>query len=108
MGEPISPAALNAGLERARAAGGAAAPRGTEAAGGAAKSFGELLSEGLEKVNAMQQAADAGVQKLLTGESDNVSEVLGMIRKSDVAFSLLVEIRNKLMDAYNELKQMRV
>jgi flagellar hook-basal body complex protein FliE len=72
------------------------------------KDFQSHLLESLEKVNQLQRDADAGVQKLLTGESDNVAEVFSATRKAGVAFDLLMEIRNKLMDAYTELKQMRI
>ena len=74
----------------------------------AGKDFSSYLLESLDKVNQLQQEADAGVQKLLTGETDNVAEVFSATRKAGVAFDLLMEIRNKLMDAYTELKQMRV
>jgi flagellar hook-basal body complex protein FliE len=72
------------------------------------RDFKSYLLESLERVNQLQSEADAGVQKLLTGESNNVAEVLSISRKAGVAFDLLMEIRNKLMDAYTEIKQMRV
>lgn len=72
------------------------------------KDFKSYLLESLDKVNQLQNEADAGVQKLMTGETDNVAEVFTASRKAGVAFDLLMEIRNKLMDAYTELKQMRV
>ncbi|MCG8407044.1 MAG: flagellar hook-basal body complex protein FliE [Phycisphaerales bacterium] len=72
------------------------------------KGFREYLLNSLEKVNQLQTEADAGVQKLLTGETDNVAEVFSTSRKAGVAFDLLMEIRNKLMDAYTEIRQMRV
>lgn len=72
------------------------------------KAFEAYLLDSLEEVNRLQQEADAGVQKVLTGETDNVAEVLTATRKAGVAFDLLMEIRNKLMDAYTELRQMRV
>jgi flagellar hook-basal body complex protein FliE len=62
----------------------------------------------LDEVNRLQQEASQSVEKLATGESDNVAEVLSSVRKADVAFSLLMEMRNKLVDAYRELQQMRV
>jgi flagellar hook-basal body complex protein FliE len=52
--------------------------------------------------------ADEGIQNLLTGRTDNVTEVLTAARKAEIAFSLLMEIRNKLVDAYSELRQLRV
>ena len=72
------------------------------------KDFQSYLLESLEEVNKLQLQADQGVQKLLTGETENVAEVFSATRKAGIAFDLLMEIRNKLMDAYTELKQMRV
>jgi flagellar hook-basal body complex protein FliE len=72
------------------------------------KDFKDYLLQSLEKVNQLQTEADAGVQKLMTGQTDNVAEVFTATRKAGIAFDLLMEIRNKLMDAYSELRQMRV
>lgn len=72
------------------------------------KDFESYLLESLEKVNQLQLEADAGVQKLLTGETENIAEVFSATRKAGIAFDLLMEIRNKLMDAYTELRQMRI
>ena len=74
----------------------------------AGKDFKSYLMESLDKVSQLQNEADAGVQKLLTGQTDNVAEVFSATRKAGIAFDLLMEIRNKLSDAYTELKQMRV
>ncbi len=81
---------------------------GAKAAPSDGKDFKAYLLESLEKVNQLQTEADAGVQKLLAGETDNVAEVFSASRKAGIAFDLLMEIRNKLMEAYEELKQMRV
>jgi flagellar hook-basal body complex protein FliE len=70
--------------------------------------FAAELREQLAQVNQVQAEADAGIESLLTGRSDNVTEVLAATRKAEIAFSLLMEIRNKLVDAYTELKQLRV
>ena len=72
------------------------------------KSFREVLLSSLDEVNRLQEEADQGVQKLLTGETENVSEVLAAVNKAGVAFDLLMEIRNKLTEAYREIQQMRV
>src|SRR5262245_36410604 len=72
------------------------------------KDFKSYLMESLDKVSQLQNEADAGVQKLMTGQTDNVAEVFSATRKAGIAFDLLMEIRNKLTDAYSELKQMRV
>ena len=80
----------------------------TPTAAPAGKDFKTYLLESLDKVNQLQTEADQGVQNLLTGKSDNVAEVFSASRKAGVAFDMLMEIRNKLMDAYSEVKQMRV
>ena len=83
----------------------AATPDSAPASG---KDFKTYLIDSLNKVSQLQDEADAGVQKLATGQTDNLAEVFSATRKAGVAFDLLMEIRNKLMDAYTELKQMRV
>ena len=80
---------------------------GADAAGGGVD-FKALLLEKLEEVKSLQDEAGEGVKKLVSGETQNVAEVFSAVHKADVAFSLLMEIRNKLMDAYEQLQQMRV
>lgn len=70
--------------------------------------FAAELRQQLERVSQMQAEAEQGIQNLLTGQSDSITEVFTTARKAEVAFSLLMEIRNKLVDAYSELKQLRV
>ncbi len=72
------------------------------------KDFKTILLDNLNEVNRLQKEADDGVQKLLTGETDNVAEVLTAVNKAGVAFDMLMEVRNKLVEAYREVQQMRV
>lgn len=80
---------------------------GPEAPAGG-KDFRAVLLESLEQVNRLQQEADAGMERLATGQTDNLAEVFSAVRKAEVAFSLLMEIRNKLLEAYQEVRQMQV
>ncbi|MGB0714385.1 MAG: flagellar hook-basal body complex protein FliE [Phycisphaerae bacterium] len=80
-------------------------PNGT---GAVQKGFKDVLIESLNEVNRLQTEADEGVQKLLTGETQNVAEVLAAADKAGIAFDLLMEVRNKLTEAYQEIQQMRV
>ena len=82
--------------------------KATRPATGTADDFAALVKEQLQRVSQMQSEADENVQRLLTGESQNLTEVFTAARKAEVAFSLLMEIRNKLVDAYQEVKNMRV
>lgn len=70
--------------------------------------FASRLRQQLEQVSQMQSEAEKGIQNLVTGQTDNITEVFTTARKAEVAFSLLMEIRNKLVDAYAELRQLRV
>ena len=79
-----------------------------QAEAGGGKDFKTILLDSLEEVNRLQGEADQGVQRLVTGESDNVVEVLAAVNKAGVAFDLLMEVRNKLTDAYRDIQQMRV
>jgi len=74
----------------------------------AGEDFASSLKQQLQQANLLQTEADENVQKLLTGQSSSVTDVFVATRKAEVAFSLLMEIRNKLVDAYNELQEMRV
>lgn len=72
------------------------------------KDFKSILVDSLSEVNRLQNEADAGVQRLLRGETDNVAEVMAAANKAGIAFDLLMEVRNKLTEAYDEIKQMRI
>ncbi len=103
MVDPISPDQLTPiGLTRP-----GAATRPTERTAGE-DDFAATLRRQLEQVSRIQSEADEGIQALLTGQTDNITEVFTTARKAEVAFSLLMEIRNKLVDAYSELRQLRV
>ena len=72
------------------------------------KDFKSILFDSLDEVNRLQDEADQGVQRLLSGETNNVAEVVTAVNKAGIAFDLLMEVRNKLTTAYEEIKQMRV
>ena len=70
--------------------------------------FSEVLKESIAEVNRMQDDADQAINALATGKTDNVAEVMTAVQKAELAFSTLLQIRNKLLDAYNEIRQMRM
>ncbi len=70
--------------------------------------FKTLLMKSINEVNRMQDEAEQATTDLVTGKNDNVDEVFTAVRKAELAFQTLMQIRNKLMDAYEEIKQMRV
>lgn len=70
--------------------------------------FVDLLRQGLQGVNDMQQESQSQIEDLLTGKDVNSAEVMTSMQKADMSFRLLVQVRNKLMKAYEELNAMRV
>jgi flagellar hook-basal body complex protein FliE len=72
------------------------------------KDFKTLLMDNLNQVNRLQQEAQTATEKLATGQTDNVAEVFSAVRKADVAFSMLMQIRNQLIDAYSEIRNIKI
>ncbi len=80
---------------------------GAHAADGAT-SFKDMLIDSIQQVNSMQQDADRAVETLMTGGDINPAEVLTAVQKADMAFRMMLQMRNKLVAAYQEVQQIRV
>lgn len=72
------------------------------------KTFGDFLMDSVGKVNQMQVDADVAVQKLASGESQNLHETLLAVEKADIAFKTMNQIRSKVIDAYKEIMRMQL
>jgi flagellar hook-basal body complex protein FliE len=70
--------------------------------------FTQLFGDMVNKVNDLQNQADAAVQKLATGESKGLHEVMISMEKSSISFQLLTQVRNKALDAYHEIMRMQI
>jgi flagellar hook-basal body complex protein FliE len=75
---------------------------------GQSGSFRDILVKNLDEVNKAQQEATRAVEDVLTGERTDVERVIDATRKADDAFRMLQALRNRVMEAYDEVKQMRV
>ena len=73
-----------------------------------AKPFSQLVSNLLNDANVQQLQADQAVGQLITGEADSVHDVVLSVAKADLAFRLVLEIRNRLIDSYQEIMRMQV
>ena len=71
-------------------------------------SFKDVLMKNLNEVNQLQQDADKSLEDFVTGKTNNMGEVISASQKASMAFSMLTQIRNKLQDAYDEVKNLRV
>jgi flagellar hook-basal body complex protein FliE len=71
-------------------------------------SFKDFLADSIREVNSMQQDADRAVERLATGEDVTPAEVLTAVQKADIAFRMMMQIRNKIVQAYQEIQNIRV
>ncbi|QDT00055.1 flagellar hook-basal body complex protein FliE [Adhaeretor mobilis] len=83
-------------------------PAGGAAGAGEAGSFKNFLLDSIQDVNAMQQQADTAVESLMTGGDADPAAVLTAVQKADMAFRMMLQMRNKAMQAYQEIKDIRI
>jgi flagellar hook-basal body complex protein FliE len=83
-------------------------PNGGVSAPGENKSFGEFLSDSISKVNSIQNEANVAMEKLASGESQNLHETLLAVEKADIAFRTMNQVRTKVIDAYREIMKMQI
>ena len=87
---------------------GSSLQKGAAAKLGGDEEFSDVLSRIVSEFNTDQIAAEQAIQGLATGEVENLHEVVLAVAKADLAFQTLMEIRNRLIDAYQEVVRMQV
>jgi len=70
--------------------------------------FKNILLEALNQVNTMQSQANQAVEQLVTGGDVNPAEVLTTLQKADISFRMMLQVRNKLVQAYQEVNNIRI
>lgn len=73
-----------------------------------AKSFGDYLGDALTTVNDLEKNSASMNAALATGQVEDVSQVVIAAQKADIAMQLTLQVRNKAIDAYQELMRMQV
>jgi flagellar hook-basal body complex protein FliE len=76
--------------------------------GGDGGSFKDVLLKSIQDVNTMQQQADKAVETLMTGGDADPAAVLTAVQKADLAFRMMMQMRNKVMQVYQEVKDIRI
>lgn len=71
-------------------------------------SFADQLSKAVAQVQDLQTQREDAVQDMVTGQVTEVHDVMIAAKESQLAFELLVEVRNKLLESYQELMRMQV
>ena len=74
----------------------------------AGQKFSQVLKNSIAEVSNLEADANKAVEALFSGERVTVAEVMTAVDKAKLAFDMLLQIRNKLLDAYNDVRQMRI
>ena len=74
----------------------------------AGPSFAATLKEAINNVNQVHLDADRKAQELATGKTDDIAGVMLATEKADIALRVMVQVRNKIIDAYQEIMKMQV
>jgi len=72
------------------------------------KSFGAVLKDSLSQVNHLQHEADQAIQELATGGKATLHDTMLALQKADLSFKLMMQVRNKIVEAYQEVLRMTV
>ena len=72
------------------------------------KNFGDFLKESIKKVNDLHLQADEAIKSYAKGETKNIHETMIAVQKADMSFRMMMQIRNKLVEAYQEIMRMQL
>ena len=98
---PITPPDLT-GVTKSGSAGLAQTDSGSEEGG-----FVQALDGAMQQVDRLQTAADHQVADMLQGQGVDVHSALIAVQKADIAFQLMMQVRNKIVAAYEEISRMQ-
>jgi flagellar hook-basal body complex protein FliE len=79
----------------------------TSGSGDADGNFGSVLKTAINQVEELHGSAEAQVTDLLKGDRSDVHNVMIAVEKADIAFQLMMQVRNKIVSAYQEVSRMQ-
>jgi flagellar hook-basal body complex protein FliE len=82
-------------------------PSAPNTTGAPASSFGNLLTEAIQQVNDVEKSSQDELQKFLGNESD-LHSVMIALEKADLSFQTMMQVRNKFVQAYQEIMKAQV
>jgi flagellar hook-basal body complex protein FliE len=76
--------------------------------GAGGKSFGDLLKDSIDQTNLYQAQADTAMKEMVAGRNKNLHETMLTVERADASLKLMMQVRNKIIDAYKEIMRMQV
>ena len=70
--------------------------------------FMDSLQQAISHVNDIQLGANQATEALMTGQTQNIHQTMAALQEADVSFQLMMQIRNKLVSAYEEIQRMQI
>jgi flagellar hook-basal body complex protein FliE len=70
--------------------------------------FSDVLRNSVDQVNQYQVDADHAVKEMISGRNKNIHETMLAVERADVSLKLMMQVRNKVLDAYREIIKMQV
>jgi len=83
-------------------------PRAGQTKTGSAGGFSDALFKAVAEVNNLHQNADKAIANVQAGHTDSLHETIIALEKADVSFRTMLTVRNKLIEAYQEIMRMQV
>jgi flagellar hook-basal body complex protein FliE len=87
---------------------GAAHAAAAGASGASGPGFSNMVTQGLEQVNGQLLASQADLQQLSVGNVQNLHQVMIRLEESRLAFQLTMQVRNRLLESYQDVMRMQV
>jgi len=72
------------------------------------ESFGQVLRDAISTSNDLQKQSSQEIQKLMAGETQDLHETIIAVQKADLSFQMMMQVRNKLLQAYQEIMRMQI
>jgi flagellar hook-basal body complex protein FliE len=82
--------------------------QGTAGAPAPGASFADMVARGVAEVDTKLKAGEAGLQRLATGDVENLQQVMIRLEESRLSFQLMMQVRNRLLEAYQDVMKMQV
>ena len=70
--------------------------------------FGAVLQDAIQQVSQLQGEASEDVRKVMTGEINDIHSAMIAVQKADVSFQMMLQVRNKIVSAYQEIMKMQI
>jgi flagellar hook-basal body complex protein FliE len=75
---------------------------------GIENSFADMLTDAIQGVDNTMKASEQSMQDYVAGKTENVHDVMISMQKAQLSFQLMIEVRNKAIETYNEISRMQI